>query len=686
MADNRHQLLITIGAALSGGFSSVISGSTSKIKELGSAIKDLDRQSVISAASIDKLKVRYNSLLGSINKQQGILAKRGMYRSQIMDVVALGASLAAPINSAMKFESAMADVGKVVDFETSEGLKQLGKSLKELSRTIPLSVEGLAQITAAGGQLGVKEKDLISFTTNVAKMSTAFDMLPDEAGKSMATLSNVFDIPITELTALGDAINHISNNSAAAARGIVPALAKVGGAARQFGLSAEQTSALVGTLIAMGRAPEEAGTATAAILQRLQLADKLGPKAEKAFRKIGISAKVFGKMIAEDAQGALTKFFNAVEKIQGQERAGVLVDIFGKNYSSTVATIIGSLGKYKDQLQLISDPKKYAGSMEKEFTTRAATTENAIQLLKNGISELAIILGDTLLPTVNNIAQSIGSALKSITSWISANPELTRTITHVIGGLIAAKLATFALGYASTFLFGGLNRLVIVFKGLRLGLSLAGVAFKSFLGWPMILAEAGVAVYQNWEIVQKYLQSIWTVVEPYWLQFKSVMDSLGVTQFVTESWSKVQSFFSSIWSIVTPHFNAFLAKIKELGFVDKIISAWNRLKSFFAKLWTEITPNFNAILKPIDGLWSKIKGLMPNVGGLVSGKSTSTAILKIPDVKSMKPQVNRNQNNNFTINIQAAKGDNAESLSQKVMDKVSAFSKTFLYDPVEGVI
>lgn len=231
-------------------------------------------------------------------------------------------------------------------------------------------------------------------------MSTAFDMLPDEAGQSMATLSNVFNIPITSLTNLGDAINHISNNSAAAARGIVPALAKAGGAARQFGLTAERTSALVGTLIAMGRAPEEAGTATAAILQRLQLADKLGLKAEKAFRKVGISAKVFGKMISKDAQGALVKFFNAVSKIQGQDRAGVLVDIFGKNYSSTVATLVGSLDKYKEQLQLISAPKKYEGSMENEFITRAATTENSIQLLKNGISELGIAIGDTLLPTV----------------------------------------------------------------------------------------------------------------------------------------------------------------------------------------------------------------------------------------------------------------------------------------------
>lgn len=682
---NKQQLTVTIGAALSAGFNSIISGSSSKIKGIGSVIKDLEKQSVVTGSALTSLKNKYNSLLGSINRQQSIIARRENYRSQIMDIVALGASLAAPINAAIKFESAMADVGKVVDFEASDGLKQMGNSLKELSRTIPLSVEGLAQITAAGGQLGVKEKDLVSFTTNVAKMSTAFDMLPDEAGKSMATLSNVFDIPITKLTALGDAINHISNNSAAAAQGIVPALAKAGGAARQFGLSAEKTSALVGTLIAMGRAPEEAGTATAAILQRLQLADKLGPKAEKAFRKIGISAKVFGKMISEDAQGALIKFFDAVSKIQGQDRAGVLVDIFGKNYSSTVATIIGSLGKYKEQLQLISDPKKYAGSMEKEFITRAATTENAIQLLKNGMSELSIVLGDSLLPTVNGVVQSIGSALKSVTSWISANPELTRTITHFVGGLITAKLATFALGYASTFLFGGLNRLLIVFKGLRLGLSLAGVAFRSFLGWPMILASAGLAVYQNWETVQKYLQNIWTIVEPYWLQFKMVMDSLGMTQFVIGSWSKVQGFLSSIWSVVTPHFEAFLAKIKELGFVDKIISAWNRLKTFFKKLWTEITPNFNAILKPLDGLWNKIKGVMP-VGGLVSGKSASGTTLKIPDVKSIKPQVNRNQNNNFTINIQAAKGDNAESLSQKVMDNVSAFSKTFLYDEVGEVI
>lgn len=654
MSANNHQLIVTIGAALSSGFNSVVSGSSSKLKQVGSVIKDLEKQSLISSSAIANLKNQYNSLLGSMSRQQEILARRENYRSQIMDIVALGASLAAPINSAMKFESAMADVKKVVDFSTADGFQKMSDSLKELSRTIPLTVEGLAQITASGGQLGVKENDLIAFTTNVAKMSTAFDMLPDEAGKSMATLSNVFDVPITKLTALGDAINHVSNNSAATARNIVPALAKAGGAAKQFGLSAEKTVALVGTLIAMGRAPEEAGTATAAILQRLQLAEKLGPKAEAAFRKIGISAKVFGRMISEDAQGALTKFFDAVEKIQGQDRAGVLVDIFGKNYSSTVATLVGSLEKYREQLKLISDPNSYLGSMEKEFVTRAATTENSLQLLKNSLFELSIVLGESLMPTVNSLFQSIGNVLKTVASWISENPELTRTITHLVGGLISAKLATFALGYASTFLFGGINKLVMIFKGLRLGLSLVGVAFKSFLGWPIAIAGVAWTIYENWNSVKQFLQNIWTPIEPYWLKFKSIMDSIGVTDFIIAAWTRVQTFLSSIWNSVAVHFNSIQKK-------------WNSLVSGFKNVF-----NFSGIK-------------LPKIGNLFASGSSKLSE-KVSEIRKTSSQaISKNQNNNFNIIINGAKNDDAESLSQKVMSKVSAFSKTFLYDEATEV-
>ena len=117
MPSDNKQLTITIGATLSAAFNSVISGSTSKLNQVGTVIKGLEKQSTLSATAIGRLKTQYNSLLGSINRQQAILNKRADYQSQIMDVITLGASLAAPINSAMKFESAMADVHKVVNIE-----------------------------------------------------------------------------------------------------------------------------------------------------------------------------------------------------------------------------------------------------------------------------------------------------------------------------------------------------------------------------------------------------------------------------------------------------------------------------------------------------------------------------------------------------------------------------------------
>ena len=121
-------------------------------------------------------------------------------------------------------------------------------------------------------------------------MATAFDMGAEEAGESIAKLSNVYQIPITEITKLGDAINHLSDNTAAKAKDIVPALNRIGGTARQFGLTAVQASALAGAFISLGKAPEKAGTAINAMLSKLQTAGKQGNKFQQALQQIGTNS------------------------------------------------------------------------------------------------------------------------------------------------------------------------------------------------------------------------------------------------------------------------------------------------------------------------------------------------------------------------------------------------------------
>ena len=71
-------------------------------------------------------------------------------KTEIVASVASVATIAAPIKSAMDFESAMADVKKVVDFKYDKEIKGFSNEILKMSQVIPMSAEGLTQVAAAG--------------------------------------------------------------------------------------------------------------------------------------------------------------------------------------------------------------------------------------------------------------------------------------------------------------------------------------------------------------------------------------------------------------------------------------------------------------------------------------------------------------------------------------------------------
>ncbi len=124
-----------------------------EVRKSGKDIKYLVRDQTKLGSSIEILKGKYSKLGSVIQKQQNALAKKAHYRSQVMETIGLWLSLAAPIKVAIDFESAMADVKKVVRFAEdyaahNQGAVEFGQKLKELSRTITSSAAELAQIAA----------------------------------------------------------------------------------------------------------------------------------------------------------------------------------------------------------------------------------------------------------------------------------------------------------------------------------------------------------------------------------------------------------------------------------------------------------------------------------------------------------------------------------------------------------
>jgi len=524
------------------------------LKQAGVDTKQLTKEQSALGKALDTLRSRQTALAAIESKKQANLANRASYRAQIMDVAALGTSLYELVKPAVAFESAMADVKKVVDFDSPEELKQMESDIKKLSETIPLSLEGLTQIVAAGGQLGVAKSELTAFAETAAQMSVAFDITADEAGQSMAKLSNVLQMPISEMSKVGDVINHLSNNIAATAPEITEVNLRAGAMAKTFGLSYNEVSALAGTFVSMGKSPEIAGTAINMMASRLKLIPVSSGAAREAFDQLGISMAEYTEMI-ESGRGkdALLAVLDALTKIQGVKRSQIMVDMFGENANRHINSLVESLDTLKANFELVANETEYAGSMQREFAARSATTENNLQLLKNQMAVLATNIGATLLPAINSVVGIFGQAASSLAEFAEKHPTLIKYIGLAVAGMTSFKLASFALGYGFTFLKGGALAIVGVFSKVKTIFSVAKIALgavipvikavgTAFLTNPVGLIITGIAVgaaliIKYWKPISAFFKQLF---EPVIQVFKQVWN------WITGLWEKAKDIFNGV--------------------------------------------------------------------------------------------------------------------------------------------
>lgn len=418
-------IVVKIGAAVGGAVGairSVVRGvadmgrSTSLLQReydvLGRAIRRATQSGSADLARLERQQTRIGNSLRNMTRtqtmQQMVQTRldmgrntREQLRSEAMGAMAGMGAVLVPIKAAMDFESSMADVRKVVDFETPQQFKQMEQDLLNMTHKSPLAATELAKLAASGGQLGVARQDITTFTETVAKMSVAFDMSAEQVGESMAKLANIYKIPMKQINVLGDAINHLSNSSPAKAAEIVNTLGRVGGVAKQFGLTELQTASLTNAFISLGKSPEVASTSINAMLTKLMTAEKGSKDFKNALKELGISTKDLKRDIAKNGEQALIDFLKQINKLPKEKQMGVLVDLFGLEYADDVAVLTGSLETYQKSIDALKNGKDgkpiFSGSMDKEFAARSATTANNWQLFKNQMQHLAISIGSVML-------------------------------------------------------------------------------------------------------------------------------------------------------------------------------------------------------------------------------------------------------------------------------------------------
>jgi len=121
---------------------------TTELQKSGVATNKLASEQAHLGSTMETLRARTEALTRAQQAQASNLEQRSAYRAQLMDAVALGGALYGLVQPAVQFESVMADVKKVVNFDTPDQFGQMSKDVLLLSTRIPMAADGIGAIVA----------------------------------------------------------------------------------------------------------------------------------------------------------------------------------------------------------------------------------------------------------------------------------------------------------------------------------------------------------------------------------------------------------------------------------------------------------------------------------------------------------------------------------------------------------
>lgn len=428
-------------------------------------------------------KFQLKALITGVDKLSPVLAgvrgklagfRKSLQKSGLTDFSFGGLALAAPLlqatRSAIGFESAMADVRKVVDFPTPEAFKRMSDDIVKMSMGMPMAADGIAAIVAAGGQAGIAREELKDFAADAVRMGIAFDQTAEQSGDMMAKWRTAFRMTQPEVVALADKINFLSNNTAASAQQISQIVTRIGPLGEVAGLASGEIAAMGAALAGIGVQEEIAATGMKNFMLTLTSGKSATATQAKVFKALRMDAAQVAADMQKDARGTMLKVLTAISKVDKTKQAGVLSQLFGRESIGAIAPLLTNLENLRKNFALVADATQYAGSMQKEYEARCATTENALTTLKNQFNAVGVAIGSAVLPAIVSATTALAPYLGALYDFLSANPAVIKGLLGAAAGLVSLKAGAVAVGVAikALTMLGSLTPVGLAIRGIAL--------------------------------------------------------------------------------------------------------------------------------------------------------------------------------------------------------------------------
>ena len=395
-------------------------------------------------------ELRETENVGLVDRINGFVDKWG---NIIAGVAAVGTGLVMAgrkaVNAFAEMDAEMANVRKFTGLADDE-VKELNEDFKKMdTRT---SREDLNKLAEEAGRLGKSSKeDVLGFVKAADQINVALDELGDGATLTLSKLTNIFGDEArlgTEksLLAVGSVINDLSQNCTASAGYLAEFGKRMAGVGAQAGMTIPQIMAFAAMLDSQGQACEMSATALS------QLIMNLFKEPSKIAKATGMDLDELNKALKRSTNEGLLMLLQKLKELGNMD---VLAPVFknmgenGARASQVLATLAGNVEMVKWQQEQATQSFEDATSVTNEFNVQNSTVEAELDKAKKRVTELAIELGEKLMPVMKHVISTTTLTLKAMSTtidFLARNKEAIIVLTAMVAAYtIAVKANAIAL-------------------------------------------------------------------------------------------------------------------------------------------------------------------------------------------------------------------------------------------------
>lgn len=323
-----------------------------------------------------------------------------------------------------EFEQTMAKV-QAVSGAVGDEFNALNESAKELGRTSQFTASEIANLQLNLAKLGLNPTEILNATDGIQKLALATGEDLAQSATVAASTMRAFGLEATDMGRITDVMAASFSATALDLTKFEYAMGPVAGAARAVGLSIEETTAMLGTLINNGAQASTAGVGLRKIFIELAAS---GMTLDQAFELMSSST---------DPLSTAVELFG--------DRAAVLALNLMQNRDAT-ADLVSQFNMAKGAASSM------AGIMED-------TLQGSFIRLQSAIEGAGIAIGEVIGPSLRKLADWIN---KAVTAFNEMDRN-TKEMIVIMAGLAAAigpvlfvvgKLVTMGSSLISVFALG----------------------------------------------------------------------------------------------------------------------------------------------------------------------------------------------------------------------------------------